>query len=97
MEVTVLANQSLQDIAVQVCGSVLSVFDLALLNGISVTENLVPGTKLKVPKSEYTDVEKQRYFLSRQIATSVSQQQLSLITQPGGIGAMSIGGNFIVS
>lgn len=42
-------NQNLADIAVQHLGSVFAVFDLSVENGISVTDDLSPGTSLKVP------------------------------------------------
>ena len=44
-----LAGQSLVDIAVQELGSVEGVFELAKLNGISVTDDLIPGQELTLP------------------------------------------------
>ena len=48
--ITVLSNQSLLDIAIQEDGNVLAAFEWALANGISITEELVPGQKLITPK-----------------------------------------------
>jgi hypothetical protein len=49
MEVRVLNGQSLFDIAVQAAGSVEAVFDIALANGIGITDELQPGTVLVIP------------------------------------------------
>ena len=46
MEITVLSGQSLIDIALMVTGSAEGAFLLALENDLSVTDELVPGTKL---------------------------------------------------
>jgi len=45
--IKVLDNQTFFDIAIQEFGSVEAAFVLALLNGYSVTDNLVPGTLLQ--------------------------------------------------
>jgi hypothetical protein len=50
--INVIESQSLLDIAIQEDGCVLAVFDWALNNDISVTDFLVPGKKIKMPKSE---------------------------------------------
>jgi len=49
MQVTVLNNQSIFDIAVQQCGSVEAAFAIATLNGKSITDELVVGEVLRVP------------------------------------------------
>lgn len=43
------ADQSIVDIAIQHCGSAEAAVEIATLNGISVTDNIVPGTILKLP------------------------------------------------
>jgi hypothetical protein len=50
--INVIENQSLLDIAIQEDGCVLAVFDWALNNGLSVTDTLEPGQKIKIPKQE---------------------------------------------
>ena len=47
MEIRVLNNQSLLDIALQVSGSAEATYDVALENGISITDDLMPGQVLK--------------------------------------------------
>lgn len=63
--ITVLSNQSLLDIAIQEDGNVLAAFEWALANGISITEELVPGQKLIIPKSVNRDNEIANYFKSK--------------------------------
>jgi hypothetical protein len=45
----VLEGQTLIDIAIQHCGSADAVYDISVLNGLSVTDELVPGTALILP------------------------------------------------
>lgn len=42
--------------AVQHCGSVEAAFDIALLNGISITDSIAPGTDLILPPVVDKDV-----------------------------------------
>ena len=44
-----LSGQTLFDIAIQSCGSAEAAFKLAVLNGMSVTDDLVPGQELVMP------------------------------------------------
>ena len=76
--ITVLSNQSLLDIAIQEDGNVLAAFEWALANGISITEELVPGQKLIVPNSVNRDNDIAQYFKSKtqNIATSYPTQLL---------------------
>ena len=43
MKITVLNNQSLLDIAIMVSGSAEAAYNIALENGISITDDLMPG------------------------------------------------------
>lgn len=49
MTITVLHNQSLLDLALQHTGTIESVFELAVLNEKSVTDDMVAGASLNVP------------------------------------------------
>lgn len=49
METKVLDGQSTIDIAIQTGGSVESVFDLAIKNGLSITDSLSPSQVLTTP------------------------------------------------
>lgn len=44
--ITALEGQTLIDIAIQTCGSADAVFDLAVANGMSLSDDLIPGMKL---------------------------------------------------
>jgi len=50
--IEVSEGQTLLDIAVQYCGTADAQFDIAALNGIEVTDDLVPGQELLVPDTE---------------------------------------------
>lgn len=63
--VNVIENQSLLDVAIQEDGCVLAVFDWALNNGLSITDTLTPGQKIKMPKTEaFRGDELANYFKS---------------------------------
>ncbi len=47
---TVRVHQTLVDISVQYCGSAEAVFELARINGLSVTDELVAGQELILPE-----------------------------------------------
>ena len=48
--VTVLNNQSLWDISIQEYGTVEAVFELAMANGMGVTDRLTAGQELVLPE-----------------------------------------------
>ncbi|MDA6068634.1 hypothetical protein NJT12_03285 [Flavobacterium sp. AC] len=88
-------NQNLFDIAIQENGNVLTVIELAVLNGISITDNTKPSQKIEVVKSTLIVQELVDYFINKQqiVATGSSD---NLLVRPSGIGAMIIGNDFIV-
>lgn len=43
MKITAADRQSLFDLSLQVCGSIEAVFELAKVNGMSITDALAPG------------------------------------------------------
>jgi hypothetical protein len=44
-----LARQSLFDIAIQECGSIEAAFEIALVNGNNITDELINGEELTLP------------------------------------------------
>lgn len=65
-----IANQSLLDIAIQADGSVLTVFDWAMANNISITDEIPPGTALTAPDTPaLRDKDVANYFAGRYLAT----------------------------
>ena len=57
MEEIVKNNQSLIDVAIEHLGSAELAIDIALLNGISLTDALEPGTSLLLPETKTTTPE----------------------------------------
>lgn len=98
MQKQVLHNQSLLDLAVQHNGTVMSVFELAIANGFSITEELVPGQYADVPESALMDTELVGYFKAKKqnMATGFNGSQGENIIPQLGIGQMAIGSTFIV-
>jgi len=45
----VLSRQSVFDLAIQQCGCIEAAFDIAQLNNISITDDLLPGQELLMP------------------------------------------------
>lgn len=97
MQVTVLNNQTLQDIAIRYCGTIAAVIDIALLNNISITQELDPGQILIIPIKDYGFQEIVNYFIleSKEPATSLAEE--NIISIESGIGYMQIENNFKVS
>jgi hypothetical protein len=96
---TVIENQSLLDIAIQEGGSVLTAFDLALENGLSITDVLEAGQKLVSPNSSYRKADVANYFKGKNqmVATGFDVANSELTIPEIGIGTMTIGTNFIVA
>lgn len=67
MKVKVLSGQSLSDIAIQVYGNVQRVMELALENGVSVTDELESGQLLSYSAERVMDKGIARYYEVRRI------------------------------
>lgn len=65
-------RQSLFDIALQECGTVEAVFDIALDNGLSVTD-YVPGTSLNVSPDIVTNDRVLKLYKERFIRPATSE------------------------
>ncbi|MDR1199068.1 MAG: hypothetical protein LBK94_08690 [Prevotellaceae bacterium] len=59
MQVKVLNNQSLLDVAIQEMGSAEAAFDIALANSIDVTDDLQVGQILQIPQAASDYIRKQ--------------------------------------
>lgn len=92
--VTVKDGQTLFDIAVQSLGIVDRVFELAQLNGLGITDELVSGQIIELPdvKFEHEDIVK--HFTKPWFPASGDADSDLIL---GGIGYMQIGTNFVVS
>ena len=60
-----LPGQTLFDIAIQELGSAEAAFELAVLNGLNPTDDLIPGQELVLPGVVNSDV--QQYFQNKNI------------------------------
>lgn len=98
MQVTILNSQTLQDIAIQYCGTLEALFDIAFLNNISVTEELSPGQILNIPQVDYGFQEVVNYFLinKKQPATALTQEMIFIIEGNTGIDYWALENNFII-
>lgn len=94
--VTVQPKQSLVDIAIQTRGTVKAVFELAVLNGYSVTDDLVPGAILET-EVETEDVEIAAFYKKHQLKPATALRAEDVFNaNPTGIDYMIIGTDFIV-
>lgn len=75
MQKTVLHNQSLLDVALQYCGTINAVFDIAILNNKSITAPLIPGEVLQIPEKDYGNSEIVEYYQFKKVvpATAIVQ------------------------
>lgn len=95
--VKVLHNQSLLDIAIQETGTLESLFDLALANGISITEDNLSNQDLKT-ESNFIDADILDYYSSKKIlpATELNEEQKQTLPDNFGIGKMALESTFII-
>ena len=93
METKTVKSQSLFDLAIQMGGSVESIFSLALKNELSVTSEILPRQTME--SADVLDEQIADYYRVKNIrpATFSGQEILTL----AGIRYMSIDENFIVS
>lgn len=73
-----LNGQSLIDLAIQTAGSAAAAYELAVANGLSVTDDLTPGAELKS-----VDVFEQKvltYFVNKNITPATDLSQIAPVT-----------------
>lgn len=89
------AGQSFLDKVIENTGSVENAVEMALLNGFSITDDLVIGMELNV--SEITNKSIVEFFGEfNRPATAINKKNHELIVADDGIGAMIIEDTFIV-
>lgn len=98
MEVTVIDRQNPLDIAIQEYGDVSAAFQIALANGISITDELIPGETLEITENpELIDPDVLNYYQTFKVQpVTANEQNTNTIVTPTGIGSMTIKENFIV-
>lgn len=72
MSIKVLQAQSLADIALQYCGTLQALFDIAVLNGLSITQELEPGQELELPDTDYGFKEVVNYYRANKLEPATS-------------------------
>ncbi len=93
--VKVLDGQSLFDIALQRCGGIQAVFELADMNGLSITDQLEAGSEMEVP--EATNREVLSYYTAKGIrpATDATTSAMDSLRDEG-IDFWAIAVDFVV-
>lgn len=99
MEITILHNQSLFDIAIQHTADVTNAFLIAVANGICVTDYLSPGTGLIIPTNVVIDKDILNYYNAKGIqpATAYNYVTGEIPERLEGIGYWSITTEFIIN
>ncbi len=97
--IVVLSHQNLLDIAVQNFGNAKAAFDLALKNGLSLSEDLIPGQVLQLPESLYKDTDVAGYYRDKKLqpATALSQAFYAATKKKEGISYWAIHIDFKIS
>lgn len=99
MQIKILHNQTLLDIAIQQYGSATMAIDLAIENNLSLTDDLEVGTVLNVPEnSDFGQRLIAEYFQNKSLkpATKIVGKILESIPVDFGIGEMIIEESFII-
>ncbi|MGR3790665.1 hypothetical protein ACUXZJ_07115 [Flavobacterium sp. TN-1] len=98
MKLKVLNAQSIFDISVQYMGNVESAIELAILNNLSITDNLKPASEIIKEQSgkEFREVVDYLKKYNQQPATALTADLEKPVNNPTGIGYMIIQQNFKV-
>lgn len=94
MEITVLHNQSVLDIAIQHTGSVLNAFNIAAANNMAVSDILIPGSAVVIPEILSNDPDILGLFKNNNLKPATSITDTSVIPSGKGIGWMQISKDF---
>jgi hypothetical protein len=87
-------GQNMMDIAIQHCGDARSLFDLAVLNDLSATDEVAPGTDLKIPTPAQPGIV--AYFQNGGYVPATNNDA-NIFSNKEGIGFWIIGVDFKVS
>lgn len=75
----VTQNQSILDICLMAYGNVDSLVPLLLENGLSITDELVPGTELKIPVVDTADSDIVNFYNRKRIKPATGFTELQNI------------------
>ena len=88
----VLPNQSMADIAIMGAGTLESIFQLAIANGMSISDVPVPGSTYTIPIDVQRDTNAIQYLSQNSITVGTLGPLFSK-----GVGYWQLGVNFVVS
>jgi len=91
-------GQNILDLAIQYCGDASAAFEIALLNGFSLTDDLAADKVLELPAE--VDIAIANYFKNNGLVPATGTSILGMGTpeeEIGGIEYWAIGETFIVS
>ena len=99
MQITVLHNQSLLDLALQHTGSIESVFELAEANNLNITDDVQAGAPLYLGEGLGVRNEILNYYTAKNLqpATAFSKEDEQVFERLEGISIWAINLDFIVS
>lgn len=95
MTTKALAGQTLLDIAIVTAGGIEALVDMAVVNGMAVTDDLRNGQKIVCTEVKKRNVVQLFTVSGQQPATAMTAEDEELL--PGGIGYMAVGVDFVVS
>lgn len=95
MQITVLNNQSLLDIAIQTTGKAENFLKIAIANNLVPTDAIAPGTILTIPEDIEKDEAIINYYKANSIvpATAINEFEAEEFF---GLGDMEINKNFTI-
>lgn len=91
----VLHNQSLLDFTLHHCGTLEVLFEAAIVNGKSITSELVPSEELIVPEGIVNN-DILQFYNNKGVKPAFGNLNSSSMIPELGIGSMAIGTTFIV-
>ncbi|MBU2526250.1 MAG: hypothetical protein KKC03_06590 [Bacteroidetes bacterium] len=97
MSALTLDRQSLLDIAIKETGSITSIFDFAIINGVGITDDIVPGSAIEIPTIDYGFKGVVDYYKTNRIFPATDIDEATLPARDEGIGFWQIGLTFKVS
>ncbi|WP_438710869.1 hypothetical protein ACSTS3_19720 [Aquimarina muelleri] len=89
MKPIVIYNQNLLDIAIQEYGTPHAVFDLAVTNDLSITDDLKEGISLELTKNSYETKEVADYYKKKRLRPATATKTI-IDNQASGIGIMQV-------
>ncbi|WP_461632734.1 hypothetical protein [Labilibaculum euxinus] len=94
--VRVSRRQSLLDVAIQKSGSVLAAIDLAVKNGLSITDDLMPGESVNLVDVKNSDIK--AYYEAKNIvpATAFTADDQLVAAELEGISYWVINVDFVI-